>query len=100
MEVYKFYINSLYVAITRAIKSVYLIEKNPHHPLMSLLNINEINQTIQLDIAESSIDEWQKEASRLASQGKAEQATAINEIILKQKTPPWAVIDKMYWLAT
>ena len=28
MEVYKFYINSLYVAITRAIKSVYLIEKN------------------------------------------------------------------------
>jgi ankyrin repeat protein len=98
MEVYKFYINSLYVAITRAIKSVYLIEKNPHHPLMSLLNINEINQTIQLDIAESSIDEWQKEASRLASQGKAEQATAINEIILKQKTPPWAVIDKKAYL--
>jgi len=98
MEVYKFYINSLYVAITRAIKSVYLIEKNPHHPLMTLLNINEINQAIQLDIAESSIDEWQKEASRLASQGKAEQAAAINEIILKQKTPPWTVTDKKAYL--
>ncbi len=98
MEVYKFYINSLYVGITRAIKSVYLIEKNPSHPLITLLDINEINQSINMDIAESSIEEWQKEASRLASQGKAEQAAAIHEIILKQKTPPWAVIDKKSYL--
>lgn len=98
MEVYKFYINSLYVGITRAIKSVYLIENNPNHPLITLLDINEINQSIEMDITESSIEEWQKEASRLASQGKIEQAQAINEIILKQKTPPWAVIDKNSYL--
>ena len=98
MEMYKFYINSLYVGITRAIKSVYLIEKNPDHPLIKLLDINEINQSINMDISESSIEEWQKEASRLAQQGKTEQAAAINEIILKQKTPPWAVIDKKAYL--
>jgi len=51
-----------------------------------------------MDITESSIEEWQKEASRLASQGKTEQAAAINEIILKQKTPPWTVIDKKAYL--
>lgn len=89
MEVYKFYINSLYVAITRAIKSVCLVEKNPSHPLLSLLDINEINQSMGMDIKESSLKEWQQEASRLAQQGKSEQAAAIAETILKQKTPPW-----------
>ena len=98
MEVYKFYINALYVGITRAIKSVYLIEKNPGHPFISLLNINEINHAINMDIAESSIEEWQKEAGRLTSQGKNEQAAAINDNILKQKTPPWVVIDKKAYL--
>jgi ATP-dependent exoDNAse (exonuclease V) beta subunit len=98
MEMYKFYINSLYVGITRAIKSVYLIEKNPDHPLIKLIDINEINQSINMDISESSIEEWQKEASRLAQQGKIEQAVAINEIILKQKTPPWTVVDKKAYL--
>ena len=93
IEVYKFFINSLYVAITRAIKSVYLLEKNLAHPLISLLDINEINQSLTMDIKESSIEDWQKEASRLAQQGKTEQATAIAETILKQKTPPWRVID-------
>ena len=94
MEVYKFYINSLYVAITRAIKSVYLVEKNTSHPLLSLLDINEINQSMGMDIKESSLEEWQQEASRLAQQGKSEQAAAIAETILKQKTPPWPVMDK------
>ena len=94
LEVYKFYINSLYVAITRAIKNVYLIEREPEHPLLSLLNINEIKQTLHFDMKESSIEDWQKEASRLAQQGKTEQAEAIQKEILKQTTPPWVVIDK------
>ena len=100
MEVFKFYINSLYVGITRAIKSVYLIETNPNHPLITLLSINEINQSIDLDITESSIEEWQKEAGRLASQGKVEQAKAINDIILKQQSVPWAVMDKDAYIQT
>jgi len=95
MEVYKFYINSLYVAITRAIKSVYLIERNPSHPLIALLDINEINQSMTMDVKASSIEEWQKEASRLAQQGKTEQAASIAERILKQTTPPWPVIDNL-----
>ena len=85
MEVYKFQINLPYVGITRAVKNVYLIEKNPAHLLIKLLDINEINQSFNMDIAESSIEEWQKEASRLAQQGQTEQAAAINKIILKPR---------------
>jgi len=94
MEIFKFYINSLYVGITRAINNVYLIEKNTNHPLISLLNINEINQALNIQASESSLEDWQKEASKLIQQGKTEQAAAINELILHQKTPSWTVIDK------
>src|SRR3990167_88631 len=50
MEIYKFYINSLYVAITRAITSVYLIERDLAHPLIKLLDINAINQSMMMDV--------------------------------------------------
>jgi superfamily I DNA/RNA helicase len=57
-EVYKFYINSLYVSITRAIRNVYLIEKNTNHPLCRLLGISEdfAGKTIKEEI--SSADDW------------------------------------------
>ena len=94
LEVYKFYINALYVAITRAINSVYLIESKITHPLLRLLDINEISNTLDIKASQSSLEEWQKEASRLAAQGKAEQAQEIEQSILKQKTPPWKPIDE------
>ena len=34
LEVYKFYINALYVAITRAVKNLYWIESNPKQALL------------------------------------------------------------------
>jgi superfamily I DNA/RNA helicase len=40
LEIYKFFINALYVAVTRAIKNVYLIEKIEQHPLLNLLKLN------------------------------------------------------------
>lgn len=41
LEVYKFFVNSLYVAITRAVKNIYLIEKDVEHPLIKLLGVND-----------------------------------------------------------
>ncbi|WP_305822327.1 UvrD-helicase domain-containing protein [Massilia brevitalea] len=39
LEIYKFYVNALYVALTRAIRSVYLVESDSGHPLLRLLDI-------------------------------------------------------------
>ena len=94
LEIYKFYINALYVAITRAIKSVYLIEQKINHPLLELLDINQIAYSLDIKASHSSLEEWQKEASRLAQQGKHDQAKAIEQSILQQKTPSWKVIDQ------
>lgn len=92
LEAYKFYINSLYVAVTRSVKNVYLIEDNPKHKFLNLLEINEINSVL-LDSEASSSDDWQKEASKLAMQGKEEQAKAIEDNILKKKQIPWKVLE-------
>ena len=39
LEVYKFFVNALYVALTRAIKNIYVIESDTAHPLFGLLAI-------------------------------------------------------------
>lgn len=93
LESYKFYINALYVAITRSVKNVYIVEDNPKHRFLDLLQINEIKNVI-LSESKSSEDEWQKEASKLAQQGKEDQAKAIEDKILKRKPVPWEVVDR------
>ncbi|WP_230656491.1 AAA family ATPase [Psychrobacter sp. I-STPA10] len=94
LEVYKFYINALYVALTRAIKNVYWIEKNHQHPLFNLLKVS-LTQTENLDIQDnaSSIEEWQLEAQKLAMQGKTEQAEQICHDLLQQQKADWIVYD-------
>jgi hypothetical protein len=42
----------------------------------------------------SSLEDWQKEARRLALQGKQEQAEAIERMILKTAPVPWPVLDE------
>ena len=95
LEVYKFYVNSLYVVITRATKNIYLIESNPSHPFIQLLNINEIQQ-INIQEESSSLVDWAAEANKLAQQGKIEQMQAIETQILCYTKVPWDVltIDK------
>ncbi len=92
LEIYKFYINSLYVAITRAVKNLYVIEQRTKHPLLALLELADFKQDITLKDQQSSQEEWQKEARRLELQGKEEQAEAIRKSILHVQTPPWEVI--------
>ncbi|MEJ7766839.1 MAG: UvrD-helicase domain-containing protein [Chitinophagaceae bacterium] len=76
-EIYKFYINSLYVAITRAIKNIYIFEKRINHPMLELLQLRESNKEIQVAELKSSREEWLEEARRLEEQGKSEQAEQI-----------------------
>jgi ATP-dependent exoDNAse (exonuclease V) beta subunit len=52
LEIYKFYINALYVAITRSICNVYMIESNPQHKLLKLLDVNQI-QEVNIKVQES-----------------------------------------------
>mgnify|MGYP003401627704 FL=1 len=92
LEIYKFYINALYVAITRSICNVYIIESNPSHKFLRLLGINEI-QEINIEATESSREDWQKEANRLIMQGKDEQAKAIETNILQHQNITWIPID-------
>jgi hypothetical protein len=92
LEIYKFYINALYVAITRAIQNVYFIEDTENHPLFDLLDIKPSHQMVPIQIQNSSLEEWQKEANRLALQGKQTQAEAIRHTILNVQSPPWQVL--------
>lgn len=93
LEIYKFYINALYVAITRSVCNVYIIESNASHKFLRLLEINEI-QEINIEAAESSREAWQKEANKLIMQGKDEQAKAIETNILQHQNITWTPIDQ------
>ncbi len=91
IEVYKFYINSLYVAVTRAVKSIYLIEKDIEHPLIKLLGPGEAHDAAALEYEQSTIQEWQSEARKLELQGRQDQADEIRREILKIQPVPWDV---------
>jgi hypothetical protein len=93
LEVYKFYINSLYVALTRAIKNLYWIESSPQQALLTLLGLRNAQAMLQLATNNSSLDDWRQEAHKLELQGKQEQADRIRHEILKQKKPGWDVIS-------
>lgn len=93
LEVYKFYINALYVAVTRAVRNLYLIESRPEQPILGLLGLTQAHADVEaVEEQRSSLDDWRREAHRLELQGKVEQAAGIREQILKQKTVPWTVL--------
>jgi hypothetical protein len=92
-EVYKFFINALYVAITRAVGNLYLIESDTRHPLLELLGLKESREQVAIAAQQSSLEEWQAEARKLELQGKQEQAEEIRRGILKTQTVPWEVCD-------
>lgn len=92
LEAYKFYINSLFVGITRAIGNLYIIEKDHKQELLSLLEINVTDRQLNLQQQISTKDEWQREAQRLEKQGRTEQAELIRKTILGTQPVPWKVI--------
>jgi len=99
LDVYKFYINSLYVAITRAVKNIYIVEQSKGHKLIRLLGISEVVQSAGIKEEISSADDWKREVRRLEMQGKTEQADAIRKDILTLEKLPWEPITTERYLA-
>ncbi len=93
LDAYKFYVNALYVAMTRAVRSLLIVESDPSHPLLGLLAIDQLADRLELARDESSREDWQREARRLELQGKTEQAEQIRREILEVQAVPWQVID-------
>lgn len=88
LELYKFYVNALYVAMTRAVQTLTLIESDTAHPLLGLLGL-QAGQAQAIAAQASSKEEWAQEARRLELQGKDQQAQAIRDTFLQQKPVPW-----------
>ncbi|QJD67600.1 AAA family ATPase [Xanthomonas campestris pv. badrii] len=93
LELWKFYVNALYVAITRAVERLYLVESDLDHPLLQLLGLRDSGADIDMPAATSSREEWEREAHRLEQQGKQEQADAIRQNVLRTRSVPWPVWD-------
>jgi hypothetical protein len=93
LEIYKFFVNALYVALTRAIRNLYIIESDVQHAIFGLLELSTAEQ-IKVDARQSTREDWQKEARKLELQGKQEQADAIRSDILKQTPVPWPIVDQ------
>ncbi len=93
LEKFKFFVNALFVAVTRAQRNLYWIEEQTQHPLLKLLHDEEVQHSTDTIVYQtSSEEEWQQEASKLEQQGKTEQAERIRRCILRQQSPPWEVI--------
>ncbi|MCK5137361.1 MAG: UvrD-helicase domain-containing protein [Bacteroidales bacterium] len=88
-EAYKIFINSLYVAITRAIKNLYILEASEKHEILGLLGLAKIRDKVSMKEEVSSMDEWKDEARKLEMQGKKEQADEIRKSILEVHEPEW-----------
>ncbi|MDD9963355.1 MAG: hypothetical protein OXU70_14825 [Gammaproteobacteria bacterium] len=89
LEIFKFHINALYVAVTRAIANVYLVESKPRQRLFDLLGIEVLKARLDLAQQQSSLAEWQREALVLERQGKTEQAEEIRSRILGIQPISW-----------
>ncbi len=92
LEIYKFHINALYVAITRAVENLYLVEAKPDQRVFDLLGLKLWEDRLDLAEQGSSLEEWRREAHKLEQQGKQEQADEIRSQILKLKDVPWKVL--------
>lgn len=92
LEAFKFYVNSLYVAITRAILNVYVLERDTSHRLWRLLGLAAAGAAPAVAARNSTAEEWKEEAVRLERQGKTEQAEAIRKNVLAQQAPPWTAL--------
>lgn len=80
--------NALYVAMTRAVQTLTLVESDTGHPLLRLLSLAA--GEVRSSVAQASTrEEWAQEARKLELQGKEEQARAIKETFLQGKPVPW-----------
>jgi hypothetical protein len=88
LEMYKFYVNALYVAMTRAVQSLTIAESDTSHPLLELLDL-KVGEGKAAPTQASTKEEWAQEARKLELQGKQEQAQAIRDTFLQGRPVPW-----------
>jgi hypothetical protein len=93
-ELYKFFVNALYVGITRAVREVMFVDDDPAHPLLALLGVARAETADDVKAERASAEEWQREAHRLEAQGKSEQAEAIRTTVLRLTPVPWQPMDR------
>jgi hypothetical protein len=94
LEIYKFFINALYVGMTRAVENLYWIEKDNTPKLFNLLKLSQDKNKLKIKMTASSQEEWKKEAIKLEAQGKTEQAAKILTDVLKITPVPWEVLTR------
>ena len=94
LEVFKFHINALYVAVTRAVANVYLVESKPEQRLFDLLGIERHSGRLDVAMQTSSLADWRREAQKLERQGKEEQAQDIRSRILGVQDTPWEPLTR------
>jgi len=93
LDIYKIYINVLYVAFTRGVENLYIIEKDKHK-LWEILGVVESKQKQILQVV-SKEDEWLKESKKLEEFGRVEQVKKIHKklevkstnIVIPKKKP-------------
>jgi len=85
-EEFKFYMNALYVGVSRAIDSIYIIGNEKKCNLLKVIK-PEGKKTISVDIKkeESTPEEWRNMALELIDKGKIEQARNIVATKLSNK---------------
>jgi hypothetical protein len=93
LETYKFFVNALYVALTRAVRTAYLVEDDPAHPLLGLLGVRHEGSAAGVQDQKGTVEDWQREAHRLEQHGKQEQVEAIRRSVLRIETVPWKVLE-------
>jgi hypothetical protein len=93
LDAYKFFINATYVAVTRAVKNLYVVESDTAHPMLRLLGLASARDRLDLAEQKSTLAEWQQEAHRLEQQGKIEQAEDVRRGVLRQQAVPWPVLN-------
>ncbi|WP_265025358.1 ankyrin repeat domain-containing protein [Wolbachia endosymbiont (group B) of Pammene fasciana] len=74
LEKYKFYMNALYVGVTRAVDSVYIIDDESN--LLKIIEPRE-EGNVNIEQEESSPEEWRNKALELIEKGNIEQAELI-----------------------
>ena len=92
VDAYKFFVNALYVATTRAVRNLYLIEQDHRHRLFELLGLKQATERVSMAAQESTREEWEREARRLELQGKQEQAELIRKDLLGSQKVPWQIL--------
>lgn len=93
MEAFKFFVNSLYVGITRAVRNLYWLEADPGHPFLALMGMEAGGQAREVEEQKSTREEWERESRRLEAQGRLAQARAIHQTRLGHTPVPWQVLD-------